>query len=562
MDKVRKRLELPLRPQQTLELLLVILAFGLLGYYLIDFNIKDPFRFGNPIRSDGDGYHIWVVALRLADFSMCQFSDFLSSSQSIAVKNESTGVCGIKYPPGVGLFQFPFAAWFANGDLSAGYSRGQHLVVSWLGAALTFLTAVFGYLTLRRVDVSAGRAVVAVAAFILGAGVFHYGTFDASFSHIYTAFGSAAALFLVITSSKNGWNPLTLCLLFAMLFWLYTIRQTNGLAIVVLYAYAIWLSAPQYRWRLTLVAIAALSSGTALQIGINHYVTGDWTVSSYGSEGFTTWPPAVGSVIASSSGGLIVYYPIFLLVSLLILATRPNFAALGFLFLTIGCIGIYSLWHAPLLAAGFGHRGFVDIAPFGTLALGLCLAQLSRKIFVMAAVLSGLCVFISLQIMSAYWHRTYPFSGASYQLYIDHLTRAPLSVYSGDMAPYTAEELRALELSFVGFITKESDPSNAVARIRLSNTGSLEIDALNNLATKISISWRFSVDDSSDAEGWDTRLDWPFKIGAGESSEFEIELGEVPAGAEMLQVSFVQEGRFWAHDIGIEPLSVNLPKFR
>jgi hypothetical protein len=138
---------------RNLEQPILLIATVGLAYLLVSFNLNDPFRFGTPIRSDGDGYHIWVVALKTFDFSMCRFSDFLTPSQSIAVKNLETGICGVKYPPGVGLLQFPFTFWWANSDLSEGYTRQEHLAVSWMGAAMTFFTAAASLATLRLLQV-------------------------------------------------------------------------------------------------------------------------------------------------------------------------------------------------------------------------------------------------------------------------------------------------------------------------------------------------------------------------------------------------------------------------
>ena len=534
---------------------LTVAAFGLV-LLLISFNLNDPFRFGTPIRSDGDGYHIWVIALKTLDFSMCKFADFLSTSQSIAVENTANGVCGVKYPMGVGLFQFPFTFWWASADLSEGYSRNEHFAVSWLGAAMVYLTAAAGFVTLRLIQVQVFTALIAVTAVLFGAGVYHYGTFDASFSHIYTAFGISIAILLSVWRSHLGWRFQHLVLLFFLLLWLYTIRQTNGLAIVVICSYAAWKSQANDRWKIGFSFGAAIALGIGLQVKLNHYVTGHWTLSSYGSEGFNTWPPAIWDVIASSGAGLFIYYPIYLAVLVVGASQRLSSETISLFVVTIGYVLVYSVWHVPLLGAGFGHRGFVDAAPFVTLALGSGLRSVTRKAFAAVTLALGVCVFISLQIMTSYWHRTYPIAGASYELFVSHVLRMPFSLYGGKFEPYSPDALRAIQLKFVGFQNKNGE---TIAAIRVTNSGTKVITGRADSYARLAVSWRFvNGETSQETSGWDERIPFPSELQPSASATLDIPLKNISDFANALEVSFVQEGVFWGHDIGVSPLSVPL----
>ena len=64
--------------------------------------------------------------------------------------NSEKGGCGVKYPPGVGLMQFPFTAWLTTTDANnTGFSNAEHNAVLVLGAGLLVLVGVFTYLSLQ-----------------------------------------------------------------------------------------------------------------------------------------------------------------------------------------------------------------------------------------------------------------------------------------------------------------------------------------------------------------------------------------------------------------------------
>jgi hypothetical protein len=77
------------------------------------------------------------------------------------------------------------------------------------------------------------------------------------------------------------------------------------------------------------------------------------------------------------------------------------------------------------------------------------------------------------------------------------------------------------------------------------------------LGKPIRISWRFINSSGVPASGWDTRKDLPFYIGPNSSLNMRVFIDpnmEIKDGA--LQISLVQEGVFWGHDIGLAPLTI------
>lgn len=119
---------------------------------------------------------------------------------------------------------------------------------------------------------------------------------------------------------------------------------------------------------------------------------------------------------------------------------------------------------------------------------------------------------------------------------------------------YTEGEVRELAYSFESVSRVNG---LAIVHVNILNTGNLKIAAGSRVNTPIRISWRFLDAAGRPASGWDTRIDLPFDIPA--KGELAVRL---PIDARMeirggsLQVSLVQEGVFWAHDIGVQPLTI------
>lgn len=119
---------------------------------------------------------------------------------------------------------------------------------------------------------------------------------------------------------------------------------------------------------------------------------------------------------------------------------------------------------------------------------------------------------------------------------------------------YTEEEIRHLSYRFENI----SDVKGQVlVRVSILNAGDVAIAAGSRVNKPIRISWRFVDASGQPASGWDTRMNLPFDIPA--KGELSVRLPidsnmEIRGGS--LQVSLVQEGVFWAHDIGVQPLTI------
>lgn len=123
---------------------------------------------------------------------------------------------------------------------------------------------------------------------------------------------------------------------------------------------------------------------------------------------------------------------------------------------------------------------------------------------------------------------------------------------------YTADEFRKLSL---GFVDKTSSNNQSFVRIKIKNFADSLFAASSSVGKPIRLSWRFLNTNGTPASGWETRMDLPFDVPAQSDIIVRIAIApntEVKGGT--LQVSLVQEGVFWGHDIGVKPIEVKWGK--
>ncbi len=524
-----------------------------------------PYNNSPAIRSDGTGYHIWVHGLKFNDFRFCNYKDLLVPTASISFINKDKGICGLKYPPGVGLLQFPFTAYFSSVDASE-FSGGEHLAVLLIGAALLLLLAFFSYKTLELLDSNKSIAIISILAFIFGSGLFHYSTYDASFSHIYSAFGVSVLLWLVVRGKVVGWKPSDLFFFTLLVFWLYLVRQTNGLiTLTILFIAMVGLSL-NYKIILSASWLVATLCGLCVLIFYNFYVTGEYRISSYGQESFLSIGKYAGSTLFSYERGLFTYYPIYLLTAILSIIIYRSAISFSYIIL-IGFFSIlYGSWHSWFLGGGMGHRGFIDFAPIGILVLGMSLNKIKKLKLALAITFIVICCYITISVMSSYWRGDFPFSGAKRNTYfssilpkwfIARLEPDGLSsrlFTSSDYDDFSKEDMRKLSLQY---IRENFVDGTKVVVVKISNAGVKEVQSTSSTQHPIRLSWRVADVTVAANYGWDSRVDLPFNIPAGGDLEIPVPVNPgVIRSPSKLQFSLVQEGVFWAHDVGVQPLTI------
>ncbi|MCP3720355.1 hypothetical protein [Paraburkholderia sp. CNPSo 3281] len=131
---------------------------------------------------------------------------------------------------------------------------------------------------------------------------------------------------------------------------------------------------------------------------------------------------------------------------------------------------------------------------------------------------------------------------------IPQLTRASKS--------YTPEAFRALSLQYTG---RSDALGQHYVNIKIENSSNQHFSAISEVNTPIRASWRVLDANGVPVSGWDTRKDLPFDIPAHSDLDLSLPVGDaVVRQGRMLEVSLVQENVFWAQDIGIKPLRINL----
>ena len=412
-----------------------------------------PYSNGPPIRSDGQGYHIWTFALKKWDFRFCEYRGL-----GWAEPGEVPGRCVVRWPPGVALLRFPVMVWFVNVHNHKSFSRGEHWVSLLFGAGLTLGIYGLGLSTLRRIKVDPLEAQAILFLLFFGTGLFHYGTYDSSYSHVYSAFGSAILVWQLSRlqdprdTGARWWDPwLTAVVAFFMILF----RNTNVL--ILLFYSALALQSRTLPTKRRLLGGLCLGScvAVAIQLSYNWYATGHFALSSYVDEPFLWDEPMIGSVLLSYERGLFTYYPVVLFALALGLArrgSRPFTSAL--LLLVLLYAALYGFWHSWFLGGGFGHRGFVDLVPLMIPAVGLSLADiddLASRRWILAA--ASLTLLIPLQVMIGYWRGTFPFQHPDKTVYWAHVSHGSSGVLlvAGVLALFVlTDRLRAAAKAYAG----------------------------------------------------------------------------------------------------------------
>jgi hypothetical protein len=380
-----------------------------------------PWKNGPPIRSDGEGYHLWTRVFLEGDLSFRRHAGqaglFLADRQRNIYQN--------KYPPGVALLRFPVMAFLIDGRPGvATISRAEHAANVVFSAAALIAVC---YLLLRTcqllaLEVSSSHA--ALLAGVFGTGLFHYATYDSCFSHIYSALGVALLLWLGVRTivRRDNHLPPFVTALTCFLFILF--RNTN--IIVMTMMVLAYFNARQKQRLLSSkngcidlgILCLGASSAALLQLLYNYYACGRFSLTSYGEESFLWDHPQQLSVLFSYDRGLFSYYPVVALVLLCGWTVRRlRVPAAWFSLLLLSYVVLYGFWSSWQLGCGFGHRGFVELMPLGIVLFAAALGQLSPRSRRCAGVLALLSTAFTMAFMVRYWRGTFPMFGTTASVY-------------------------------------------------------------------------------------------------------------------------------------------------
>ena len=399
---------------------LIFLAVGL------TVTLWPPYTNSPPIRSDGLGYHAWTRAILDRNLDFCRFSTELDLVAAIPHTATGASTCANKYPPGLALLRFPVMAPFTAANHGKLRSPAEDFVNQLCSLAAGTVAVALMVAAARRLDVASWIANTSASFIAFGTGLFHFSTYDSSFSHAYLAMLVAYFCYVFCRwfrprSSRVPHVAPPAAVVVASgiaAFFLVSIRLTS---ILILLPALAWLAlramGRRSTRRETIVFTASILAGTfvaiVMQMAYNHHAFGMWTISSYQGEALTLSNHNQLRVLLSFQKGLFTWYPIVGVCFLAAVATR-SWRGLGVLLAhTLPFTLLYGFWHAWNLSGGFGHRGFVDVAPVYGVVLAGCLSQAKPWILRGTILLGTASVILSLGLMVAYWEGVISFVGTT-----------------------------------------------------------------------------------------------------------------------------------------------------
>lgn len=383
-----------------------------------------------PIRSDGFSYYVYVPSwLLFGDTTLAAIARDCCGGEfpeyTAIIRWPGTRRWVNAHPIGVALMQAPVF------PLAHGLTRWTNLTPDGFSlyyqhaAGLTGLAWVIaGLAILRRFLLEYFTDAVVAATLVtlvFGTNLFHYATFDSSYSHPYSFALFAAFLYLIAQWTRHA-SMRTSILLGLVAGLIVLTRHTNALFAVALSLHLAWRVRDRSREVLTALGTAALV--ILPQLLIYYQATGRPIVSSYGSLGFNWSSPQVFGVLFGVQKGLFFWSPLLLLgVAGFVLLWRSQNGARVFvpgamLFLAVNTYLIASWWDWQF-GGSFGHRGFVDALPLFAVGLAATYTWASpsaHRRHTLALLVAPLVALSCFQMVQ-YWYGIIPFQDTSWQLY-------------------------------------------------------------------------------------------------------------------------------------------------
>lgn len=393
------------------------------------------------IYSDGFGYYVYLPALVYGDFT---FSFVEGWEHPLSLTTAAGGLVD-KYPVGVAIMESPF--FFVahllsllrdavTGSVTAtGYSNlYQYMVL--LGGVCYWVagTALLYMLLQRYLGFSRKVSLLACMVITYGTNLFHYASYDACFSHVYSYFLFNAFLYYLCwyeERDKQGINRLWQTCIFGILAGLIFMCRNTNILFVLTYVFYGVTDCKTLKER----AVTILKPGRAVPIVLAgcvsifpqllywHIATGHWFVYSYGSnESFYWLAPQIWNFLFSVRKGLFFWSPILLLAVVGIIAAYRMRGRLytGLVVFFVVIVYVSSAWWFWSYGGSFGQRVAVDFMCLFTIFIACVFdrlegwkrqgGKLGRYKLAAGAVYGYclLCIVWNLICMAAYWYRVLP----------------------------------------------------------------------------------------------------------------------------------------------------------
>jgi len=122
---------------------------------------------------------------------------------------------------------------------------------------------------------------------------------------------------------------------------------------------------------------------------------------------------------------------------------------------------------------------------------------------------------------------------------------------------YTEDEFSGITYSQSALITQRN---KKVILLTINNASDHIFSAHSSTGNPIKVAWRFIDAAGQPLSDWENRKYLPYDIPSRGSLKLKISLNSdmITDDAKSVQISLVQEGIFWVHDIGLSPLTMSL----
>jgi putative effector of murein hydrolase LrgA (UPF0299 family) len=401
---------------------------------------------GPPIRSDGFGYHSYLSSIFIdGDLSfhsaLTTVSDDDLASKAYGLgPHPITGKIFTKYLPGTALLATPF---FIAADVFAklyefprtGYSTPYQVanIVSGIFYLCIGMLAIYTNLRRKYPSQIAGMVLLLVT---FATNVFHYATYDGSFSHIYS-FATISIYILLLDQYRNSSPSRDTYYLIGLgitIGLIAMIRLPNAILGILALGFVVeknlQLENKIHLFKqLAIFGIAAFLTTMPL-FAYWYRTSGSFIFNSYAAfplkngklEGFNWTKPEIFKFLFSIDRGLFFWSPVTLLGFLGLPSLFKRDLVFPGLITLVLSIHIYicSSWWIWSFGASFGCRPFVDLMPLFSVPLATSIVTIRKKWGVgWSWVLTVCFVAINSMLMYSYWHSYIPYTGTTLKTFED-----------------------------------------------------------------------------------------------------------------------------------------------
>lgn len=422
------------------ELFLFVVVTAILMFFSIIWVYHTKVLNAPKVYSDGFGYYVYLPALLYGDFNFT----FAEGWEHPLRLLEVGGGLVNKYPVGVAIMESPF--FFAahvislakdalTGSVTAtGYTNLYQYMVLFGGVCYWIAGTVLLYkLLVSYLGFSEKVSLTACILITYGTNLFHYASYDACFSHVYSYFLFNLFLFYLCWYERRetaGKNKIYHTCIFGLIAGLIFMCRNTNIVFVLTYVFYGTQNLDTFKLRIRTIlkldrVIPIVVTGCVTifpQLLYWHTATGHWFVYSYGNEAFYWLAPELWNFLFSVRKGLFFWSPLLILAVIGIFAAyreRKNLYT-GLVIFLVLIVYISSAWWSWYYGGSYGQRVAVDFMCLFAIFIAYVLQRLengkkqgarSFRQRILSGVVygySGVCIVWNILCMLAYWYRVLP----------------------------------------------------------------------------------------------------------------------------------------------------------